>query len=89
MLLADSVASIRAIVLVVGLGFAQGKTFMKLIGLQRIEKESRKFFAQQKTKKVVIIMPCGFESDSYNVVIARENFSIKLLEALTSVSESK
>ena len=34
-------------------------------------------------------MPDRFESDSYNVVIARENFSIKLLEPLVIVGKRK
>ena len=34
-------------------------------------------------------MPDRFESDSYNVVIARENFSIKLLKALVIVGKGE
>lgn len=34
-------------------------------------------------------MPCGFQSYSYNVVIARENFSIKLLEALVIIGKGE
>ena len=34
-------------------------------------------------------MPCGFQSDSYLSVIARENFSIKLLETIVIVGEGE
>ena len=50
------------------LGFAQRKTFTDLIGLKRIENESRKLFAEQKTEQIVRVMPRL--SDSYIVVIA-------------------
>ena len=52
----------------VSLGFAQRKTFTDLIGLKRIENESRKLFAEQKTEQIVRVMPRL--SDSYIVVIA-------------------
>lgn len=44
--------------------------FTNLIGLKRIENESRKFFAQQKTEQIIRVMPRRFQSDSYIVIIA-------------------
>ena len=71
----------------VGFGLAQRKTFAELIGLKRIENESRKFLAQQKSEKVVGIMSRRFESDSYLFVVASENFGVKFLKAIVIVIE--
>lgn len=54
----------------VGLGFAQGQSFTELIGLNRVENESLQPFVQQKTEKMVGIMPSRFEPDSYLGVVA-------------------
>ena len=55
--------------------------------MERIEKESRKFFAEQKAEKIVRIMPGRFEPDFYISVIAAYDFGVKFLKAFVIVGE--
>ena len=60
-----------------------------MIGLKRIENESLQTLAQQKSEKVVGIMPGRFEPDSYLGVIETCDFGVEFLKALVIVGDGQ